>query len=295
MAGLSLDHPWAFTIGILGNIISLMVFLAPLPTFYRMYTRKSTEGFQSVPYVVALFSCMLWFCYAFLKTDAYLLITINSIGCAIETVYIVIYLTYAPKVAKIFTAKLVLLVNVGMFGLILLLTLLLAEGSKRVGAFGWICVSFSVSVFVAPLSVIRLVMRTKSVEFMPVSLSFFLTLSAIVWFAYGLLTKDIYVGLPNVVGFIFGILQMVLYVAYRDKNRVAIEHKLPEHIISIAKLSAEKASEIYPIDSATPVVHDQDKVGNEGQKEQEQGGGAEEAKGGMAAPQRENEANSVEV
>ncbi|CAD5185124.1 unnamed protein product [Musa acuminata subsp. malaccensis] len=288
MAGLSLDHPWAFTIGILGNIISLMVFLAPLPTFYRVYTRKSTEGFQSVPYVVALFSCMLWFCYAFLKTDAYLLITINSIGCAIETVYIVIYLTYAPKVAKIFTAKLVLVVNVGMFGLILLLTLLLAEGSKRVGAFGWICVSFSVSVFVAPLSVIRLVMRTKSVEFMPVSLSFFLTLSAIVWFAYGLLTKDIYVGLPNVVGFIFGILQMVLYVAYRDKNRVAIEHKLPEHIISIAKLSAEKASEIYPIDSATPVVHDQDTV-------QEQGGGAEEAKGGMAAPQRENETNSVEV
>lgn len=80
---------------------------------------------------------------------------------------------------------------------------------------------------------------------------------------------------------------MVLYVAYRDKNRVAIEHKLPEHIISIAKLSAEKASEIYPIDSATPVVDDQDTV-------QEQGG-AEEAKGGMAAPQRENEANSVEV
>lgn len=55
---------------------------------------------------------------------------------------------------QIFTAKLVLLVNVGMFGLILLLTLLLAEGSKRVRAFGWICVSFSVSVFVAPLSVI---------------------------------------------------------------------------------------------------------------------------------------------
>lgn len=111
----------------------------------------------------------------------------------------------------------------------------------------------------------------------------------VVLFPFSLLNQ-----LPNVVGFIFGILQMVLYVAYRDKNRVAIGHKLPEHIISIAKLSAEKASEIYPIDSATPVVHDQDKVGNEGQKEQEQGG-AEEAKGGMAAPQRANEANSVEV
>ncbi|RWW68214.1 hypothetical protein BHE74_00024280 [Ensete ventricosum] len=201
------------------------------PTFYRVYRRKSTEGFQSVPYVVALFSCMLWFCYAFLKTDAYLLITINSIGCAIETVYIVTYFTYAPKVAKIFTAKLVLLVNVGMFGLILLLTLLLSEGSERVRAFGWICVSFSASVFVAPLSVI-----------------------------------------------------MVLYVAYRNKNRVAMEHKLPEHIISIAKLSAEKATEIY----ATPAVHDRDKVGNEGQKDQEQDS-AEEAKEAPPPPQMEND------
>lgn len=47
-----------------------------------------------------------------------------------------------------------LLLNVGVFGLILLLTLLLAVGQKRVILLGWVCVGFSVSVFVAPLSII---------------------------------------------------------------------------------------------------------------------------------------------
>ena len=55
---------------------------------------------------------------------------------------------------QLFTAKILLLLNVGVFGLILLLTLLLSEGEKRVVMLGWVCVGFSVSVFVAPLSVI---------------------------------------------------------------------------------------------------------------------------------------------
>ena len=71
------------------------------PTFYRIYKNKSTEGFQSVPYVVSLFSAMLWIYYALLKSDEILLITINTAGCIIETLYIVIYLAYAPKKAKV--------------------------------------------------------------------------------------------------------------------------------------------------------------------------------------------------
>ena len=75
--------------------------MACRPTFYRIYKNKSTEGFQSVPYVVALFSAMLWIYYALLKSDEILLITINTAGCVIETLYIVIYLAYAPKKAKV--------------------------------------------------------------------------------------------------------------------------------------------------------------------------------------------------
>ncbi|GJN04792.1 hypothetical protein PR202_ga22365 [Eleusine coracana subsp. coracana] len=252
-------------IAITGNIISFMTYLAPLPTFYRIYKNKSTQGFQSVPYVVALFSAMLWIYYALIKSDECLLITINSAGCIIETIYIVVYLVYAPKKSKMFTAKILLLLNVGVFGLILLLTLLLAVGEKRVVLLGWVCVGFSVSVFVAPLSIIvrkpRQVVQTRSVEFMPFSLSLSLTMSAVVWFLYGLFIKDKYVALPNVIGFSFGVVQMGLYAFYRNATprlpakEVADDKdiKVPEHVVTVEKLGGLgvelKASEVRPVDS----------------------------------------------
>ncbi|XP_066338129.1 bidirectional sugar transporter SWEET14-like [Miscanthus floridulus] len=271
MAGLSLQHPMAFAFGLLGNIISFMTYLAPLPTFYRIYKSKSTQGFQSVPYVVALFSAMLWIYYALLKSNEFLLITINSAGCVIETIYIVMYLVYAPKKAKLFTAKILLLLNVGVFGLILLLTLLLSAGQHRVVVLGWVCVAFSVSVFVAPLSIIRQVVRTRSVEFMPFSLSLSLTVSAVVWFLYGLLIKDKYVALPNVLGFSFGVVQMGLYPLYRNATpRVPAKEvadddakeaaaaadgtfEVPgEHVVTTAKLTAAPPAVVELIKAPQP-------------------------------------------
>ncbi|XP_058113315.1 bidirectional sugar transporter SWEET14-like [Magnolia sinica] len=193
MGIIAMHHPWAFAFGILGNIVSFMVYLAPLPTFYRVYKKKSTEGFQSIPYVVALFSAMLWLYYGFLKTNGVMLITINTMGCAIEATYIAMYVVYAPRSAKIFTSKLLLLLNVGAYGLILLFTLMLVRGPRRVPIIGWVSATFNVSVFAAPLSIMRLVIRTKSVEFMPFLLSLFLTFAAVIWFVYGLLLKDLFI------------------------------------------------------------------------------------------------------
>ncbi|XP_071728429.1 bidirectional sugar transporter SWEET9-like [Rutidosis leptorrhynchoides] len=218
MTGISL-HALTLAFGILGNVVSFMVFLSPIPTFYKVYKRKSTEGFQSAPYVVGLFSAMLWIYYAFLKTNVILLITINSFGCFIETFYICFFLFYAPKKARMESVTLiVLLIGVG-FGLIVGINQIFIKlVTHRVIIVGWICLIFSICVFIAPLGVVRRVIKTKSVEYMPILLSIALTLSAVMWFFYGLLLNDINIAIPNVLGFTFGILQMILYWVYKKKN-----------------------------------------------------------------------------
>ncbi|KAH1255163.1 Bidirectional sugar transporter SWEET14 [Glycine max] len=251
---------WAFIFGLLGNVISFMVFLAPLPTFYQIYKKKSSEGFQSLPYVVALFSSMLWIYYALVKKDAsLLLITINSFGCVIETIYLAIFLVYAPSKTRLWTIKLLLMLNVFGFGGMLLSTLYLTTGSKRLSVIGWICLVFNISVFAAPLCIMKRVIKTRSVEFMPFSLSLSLTINAVMWFFYGLLLKDYYIALPNTLGFLFGIIQMVLYLVYRNAKPQTLEEptkvqELNGHIIDVVKPNhATKNGHVPVIEIASSV------------------------------------------
>ncbi|KAK7291532.1 hypothetical protein RIF29_06755 [Crotalaria pallida] len=265
------DTPLIFVVGVLGNIASFICYLAPVPTFYRVCTKKTTGGFQSVPYVAALFCSMLWIFYAYIKKGEILIITINSFGCLIETVYLAIYLTYSPKKAKMFTLKLIFLFNLGGIFLIILLTHVLAkERTARLEILGWICVVLSTSVFVAPLSIIKVVIRTKSVEFMPLPLSVLLTISAIMWMTYGILLRDIYVTLPNIVGITFGTIQMVLYAMYR-KQKPVNDQKLPEHKGDINDIENEVSAVVTNNEKkeVTPAQTVAIEIGDDGKKKEE--------------------------
>ncbi|PRQ26272.1 putative SWEET sugar transporter [Rosa chinensis] len=230
-------HTGFHVIFFMHNGINLFLFYSFCrPTFYWIFKKKSTQGFPSIPYSVSLFSAMLTFYYAFVKTNCLLLITINSIGCFIETVYLVVFMIYATPKSRTFTTKLLILFNILGYGLMLLCTSLVPNVLVRLKVVGWIVIVFNVCVFAAPLTIMRQVIKTKSVEYMSFPLSLSLTLCAVMWFFYGLLIRDLFIAAPNVLGFAFGIVQMIMILVYRKKTKIAVltEFRLGDLIPSVA-------------------------------------------------------------
>ncbi|KAG9447846.1 hypothetical protein H6P81_013974 [Aristolochia fimbriata] len=216
-------------VGIIGNIISLGLFLSPLPTFFRIWKKKSVEQFSPVPYLATLLNCMLWCVYGIplVHPHSMLVITINGSGLVIELSYILLFLLYSDgkkriRTLLIFVVEVVFVVAVAIFVLTLFHTY-----EKRSLIVGCFCVFFGTMMYVAPLSVMKMVIQTKSVEFMPLSLSLASFANGVCWTTYALIRFDLFITIPNSLGTLFAIAQLILYATfYRSTQRQLAERKL---------------------------------------------------------------------
>jgi len=209
-----------FIIGIIGNIISVLVFVSPIPTFWRIVRSKSTEDFEPAPYVLTLLNSLLWFYYGVTKPDGLLVATVNGFGAVMETIYVVLFLVYAADhAARVKTAKLVAILDIGFFGLVFAATTFAIGGlDMKITIIGIICACLNVFMYGSPLAAVRTVIATRSVEYMPFFLSFFLFLNGGVWATYALLDRDVFLGVPNGIGFFLGIIQLVIYAVYKNSR-----------------------------------------------------------------------------
>ncbi|EFJ33100.1 hypothetical protein SELMODRAFT_67873, partial [Selaginella moellendorffii] len=190
------------------------------PTFWEIVRSKSTQEYSGLPYVCTLFNCMLWILYGmpFVKPHSMLIITINAAGCAIELVYTALYLSYATRAKMVKVLKMLGAVAVA-FGLITLTTVKLADThDERITVVGSVCVAVAIAMYISPLTVMKLVIQTRSVQYMPFLLSLFVFLNSLVWTFYAVVTRDIFIAIPNGLGCLSGIAQLSLYAIYRNSS-----------------------------------------------------------------------------
>ncbi|BBH01618.1 Nodulin MtN3 family protein [Prunus dulcis] len=144
--------------------------------------------------------------------------TVNSAGAVFQLVYIALFIIYAEKSKKVRMLGF-LLADFGLFAIIVFGSLQMTDLVMRRLIVGLLsCVSL-ISMFASPMFIINLVIRTKSVEFMPFYLSLSTFLMSTSFFLYGIFNYDLFIYVPNGIGTILGIIQLALYFYYKDSSK----------------------------------------------------------------------------
>ncbi|XP_066424027.1 sugar transporter SWEET1 isoform X1 [Molothrus aeneus] len=168
---------------------TLAMFATGLSDLRQMLATKSVENIQFLPFLTTDANNLSWLGYGCLKGDG-TVITVNAIGAALQTLYILVYLYYSPAKRPVLLQVLLLLAVVvtgcGYF------TILVDTGT-RLTHLGLFCSVFTISMYLSPLADLAKVIRSKSTRF----LSFPLTVTTLVasssWTLYGLQLHDPYI------------------------------------------------------------------------------------------------------
>jgi len=202
--------------GVLGNITAAFLFLSPLPTFWRIFWNRKVEDFSGVPYLISALNCSLWTFYGLPVINfQVLVVTINAAGACLEIFYITVYILFSEGKPRLKVVKLLITMA---FGFILLAGLLVGvehDLNTRRTILGVLCATLATLMYAAPLTIMEIVIQTKSVEFMPFLLSLFVFLNSSAWTVYSFLPqKDFFIAVPNIIGLVLGTTQLVLYAMY---------------------------------------------------------------------------------
>ncbi|XP_057989144.1 bidirectional sugar transporter SWEET5-like [Hevea brasiliensis] len=215
------------------------------PTFVKIIKQKAVQEFKPDPYIATVLNCAMWSFYGLpiIKEDSILVTTINSIGLLIEIIYVSIFFIFSPinkqrKIAIALTVEVIFVVAV-----IVVSMMAFSSPKKRAMFVGILCIILNVIMYASQLTVMvrfsvctayviyfdlcfiylfmlqRMVIKTKSVKYMPFFLSLANSCNGIVWVIYALLKFDVNVVVPNGLGAISGLIQIILYAKYYKTTR----------------------------------------------------------------------------
>ena len=197
-----------------GTAICIYFFLAPVVPFLEVLKGKlNYKDSPGVLLIMSFMNCALWADYGLVKNDFQVYFA-NGIGGTITLVWITIYLIFlgktSPCLAFVYNAGLVLIV----IGLMLLFYFIVSMTMT-----GYCAMIFNVLMYAAPGEKIYQICKGASYQLIPIWSTIGGTACSTSWMCYGIYQKDIYVVIPNALGVLASIVQIVIFVIYRRKQK----------------------------------------------------------------------------
>lgn len=212
-----------------GTVFTFLYFLSPVTTCKRVMDSKDVREFSAFPFAMGIFNCSIWVYYyavtmASSAADLTPNLLINAVGLFMFIIYMFIFLFYAgsrfKEIARLLAITLfVEAIFIAFFeGVVPGLKWDFNFGKEpqplKSSLSGLVCVIINVLLYGSPLAVMRMVIETKSVEFMPLPMSLLTFVICCLWSGQALLIQNPAVFIPNFLGILMGIAQLVLYACY---------------------------------------------------------------------------------
>ncbi len=209
MSGLALEIS-----GIFANSSSVIFSLAPIVNIIELFKKKDTSKIPWTLFLIQILNCGFWLTYG-VKINAWPIWANNTVGVISNHTFLIIYLFHLDHSLAQKLGYSITLICCSMAALITVNT-----NIHSASIIGTVAMVLNIVMFSTPMQNIAKVFQFKDNSFIPIELSVCLTVNTFSWIIYGVLRNiDIYLIIPNVIGFSLCIFQIMLWLTFRSASK----------------------------------------------------------------------------
>ncbi|KAL3982448.1 Sugar efflux transporter for intercellular exchange family protein [Acanthocheilonema viteae] len=193
-------------------ITTVSLFFCGIPICVNIWKRRSTKDISVVPFLMGVVGAIYWLRYGLMKMD-YTMIAVNIFAATLMGLYLIFYYFMTKKKfwISIEVCAVIFLISV-------MLLLVQIFGHDIFHPLGFTCMTFNILNFGAPLAGLKVVLRQRSCETLPLPMCIANLLVSSQWALYGVLVSDVYIITPNAIGMLLAIIQIALFLIFPMKQ-----------------------------------------------------------------------------
>ena len=197
-----------------GTALATYFYIAPIVPYLKVIKGQITyKEAPGVLLICSFLNCILWSDYGIIK-NRFSLYFANGIGGVITLIYITIFLIYFAQ-KKLLQSCLYVLFLLACITELYFLCYYIVDADIT----GIIANVFNVLMYAAPGEKIYTIFKTGNYELIPIWSTIGGTACSTSWMLYGFYQGDILLVIPNALGVIASIIQIVVYVVFRAKKK----------------------------------------------------------------------------
>ena len=221
--------------GWIGTFITICFLSSPFPNFIKLIKKKIQYKEINILIILGNYiSSLVWLIYGY-KISCTQLITCYAIGSFISLIWIWIYLIHMGKQKITLTLICAILLSALTFALYIILSIII-DDKDTLGEVCFIVCSLS---YISPTQLLIKVLNKKDYRIIPIYSAIISSLGFGSWTIFGVFL------IPNLVGFIFSAMQIILYRVYKNKKPLDEEiGNISNSVIGAVKNVVERTVEI---------------------------------------------------